>query len=198
MKGFLVRLAVFCMLLCFNASAVLAEEIEGVEPGNAYIPEDTVINLILLDKLDSNVNKKGDDVAFKLKDDLAVENIVIIPQGTRLEGIIRKAHPSRIFGQSAVIRIRLDDVILPNGKAITFAQDVKIKGGRSYANMAAGVAMGLVVPFSGALLKGREIDCPPGTVIDYKLDDNVDLGMTKMDLVIMKSREREDAANAGA
>lgn len=181
---------VMFLVLMLNITAALAEEIDGVEDGNAYIPEDTVINLILLDKLDSNVNKKGDTVNFKLKDDLTVENIVILPQGTKLSGVIRKAHGSRIFNQSAVIRVLLDDVMLPNGKSITFKQDVKIKGGVNYANMAVGTAIGFVVPFSGMFFKGREIDCPPGTIIDYELKDNVDLGMTKMDLVRMKSVER--------
>lgn len=188
-KNYLLGFIALCLLL-FNAQGVLAEEIDGVEPGNAYIPENTVINLVLLDHLDSNVNKKGDRVNFELKDDLAVENIVIFPQGTKFSGFIRKAHGSRIFNQSAVIRIRLDDVVLPNGKTVTFKQDVKIKGGINYANMAVGTAMGFVVPFSGMFFKGREIDCQPGTIIEYELDDNVDLGLTKMDLVEMKSAER--------
>lgn len=190
MKKLLCSMIVMFLVLMLNITAALAEEIDGVEDGNAYIPEDTVINLILLDKLDSNINKKGDTVNFELKDDLTVENIVILPQGTKLSGVIRKAHGSRIFNQSAVIRVLLDDVMLPNGKSITFKQDVKIKGGVNYANMAVGTAIGFVVPFSGMFFKGREIDCPPGTIIYYELKDNVDLGMTKMDLVHMKSVER--------
>ena len=196
MKKFLSVLAVVCLMLLALSSAAFADEIEDVEAGNAYIPEDTVINLILLDKLDSNVNKKGDTVNFELKDDLAVENIVIVPKGTKFSGVIRKAHGSRIFNQSAVIRIKLDDVLLANGKPVSFKQDVKIKGGINYANMAVGTAIGFVVPFSGMFFKGSEIDCQPGTIIDYKLNDNVDLGLTKMDLVQMKSRER--AQNAAA
>ena len=74
-KTYLLGLFTVCLLL-FNAQAALAEEIKDVEPGNAYIPEDTVLNLVLVDKLDSNVHKKGDRVKFTLKDDLAVENIV--------------------------------------------------------------------------------------------------------------------------
>lgn len=81
MKKFFSVLAVVCLMLLVLSSAAFADEIEDVEAGNAYIPEDTVINLILLDKLDSNVNKKGDTVNFELKDDLAVENIVIVPKG---------------------------------------------------------------------------------------------------------------------
>lgn len=192
---YLLGLLTVCLLL-FNAQAALAEEIDGVEPGNAYIPEDTVLNLVLLQKLDSNVNKKGDTVNFELKDDLAVENIVIIPKGTKFSGVIRKAHGSRIFNQSAVIRVKLDDVLLANGKAVSFPQDVKIKGGINYANMAVSTAIGFVVPLSGMFFKGREIDCPPGTIIDYELDDNIDLGLTKMDLVQMKSVERAEKAAA--
>lgn len=119
MKKFLSVLAVVCLMLLALSSAAFADEIEDVEAGNAYIPEDTVINLILLDKLDSNVNKKGDTVNFELKDDLAVENIVIVPKGTKFSGVIRKAHGSRIFNQSAVIRIKLDDVLLANGSALS-------------------------------------------------------------------------------
>lgn len=85
MKKFLSVLAVVCLMLLALSSAAFADEIEDVEAGNAYIPEDTVINLILLDKLDSNVNKKGDTVNFELKDDLAVENIVIVPKGTKVQ-----------------------------------------------------------------------------------------------------------------
>lgn len=72
---------VFMLLMLLPQAAVMAEEIEGVQPGNAYIPEDTVINLVLLDALDSNVNKKGDNVRFELQNDLTAENIVIAPQG---------------------------------------------------------------------------------------------------------------------
>ena len=192
-KTYLPVLFTVCLLL-FNAHSALAEEIKDVEPGNAYIPEDTILNLVLVDKLDSNVHKKGDRVKFTLKDDLTVENIVIIPQGTELGGIIRKAHGSRIFNQSAVIRVKLDDVLLPNGKPVSFPQDVKIKGGINYANMAVSTAIGFVVPLSGMFFKGREIDLAPGTIVDYELDDNIDLGLTKMDLVKMKSVERAQNA----
>lgn len=45
MKKFLSVLAVVCLMLLALSSAAFADEIEDVEAGNAYIPEDTVINL---------------------------------------------------------------------------------------------------------------------------------------------------------
>lgn len=113
MKKFLSLLAVVCLMLLVLSSAAFADEIEDVEAGNAYIPEDTVINLILLDKLDSNVNKKGDTVNFELKDDLAVENIVIVPKGTKFSGVIRKAHGSRILTRARLYALSLMMCCLP-------------------------------------------------------------------------------------
>ena len=97
MKKFLSVLAVVCLMLLALSSAAFADEIEDVEAGNAYIPEDMVINLILLDKIDRNVNKKGDKVNFELKDEFEVENIVIVEKGKKLSGVISKEKGSRIF-----------------------------------------------------------------------------------------------------
>ena len=101
-----------------------------------------------------------------------------MPKGTKFSGVIRKTHGSRIFNQSAVIRIKLDDVLLANGKPVSFKQDVKIKGGINYANMAVGTAMVLWCRFRECFLKAGKLTAP-GTIIDYKLNDNVDLGLTK-------------------
>lgn len=184
MKKVLLLLAA---LLCVNLSTALAAE---AKTGSVVIPEGTVLQLMLLDALDSNVNDEGDAVSFELQNDVIANNITVIPKAAKLRGTIRKAHGSRIFNQSAVIRIKLEDFVLPNGKAIAFKRDVKVKGGVNYANMAVGTAMGFVVPFSGMFFKGREIDCRSGTIIEYELKDPIDLGMSQMELVQMKSRQR--------
>ena len=49
MKKFLSVLAVVCLMLLAFSSAAFADEIEDVEAGNAYIQEDTILKLILLD-----------------------------------------------------------------------------------------------------------------------------------------------------
>ena len=41
----------------------------------------------------------------------------------------------------------------------------------------------MIVPFSGLLFKGKEVNYPAGTVIEYKLDDNLDLGIKEADLL---------------
>ena len=79
---------------------------------------------------------------------------------------------------------------MPTVNPSAFKQDVKIKGGINYANMAVRHGNWFCGAVSGMFFKGREIDCPPGTIIDYKLNDNVDLGAYQNGFGADESRER--------
>lgn len=156
-----------------------AEEIDNVKYGNAYLAEDSTLTFKLLNNLDSNATKKHDIIKFILLNDITVKNTVIIPKNTILTGTVTKVHGSRIFGQSGLIRLKLNDYKLNDVYALHFNDDLKFRGGRNYANMAASV----IVPFSGLLFKGKEVVYPAGTIIEYKLDDNLDLGINEKDLL---------------
>ena len=142
----------------FN-SACYAEDIDNVKPGNAYLAHDSI--------------------RFVLLNDISVKNTVIIPKNTVLSATVTKAHGSRIFGQRGLIRLRLNDYKINSVHTLHFNDDFNFRGGRNYANMAASV----IVPFSGLLFKGKEVNYPAGTVIEYELDDNLDLGMKEAELL---------------
>ena len=160
-------------------SACQAKDIDNVTPGNAYLSEDSILTFKLLDNLDSNTAQKHDNIKFILLKDITVKNTVVIPQNTVLSATVTKAHGSRIFGQSGIIRLKLNNYKINNTYTIHFNNDLKFKGGRNYANVAAS----MIVPFSGLLFKGKEVNYPAGTVIEYKLDDNLDLGIKEADLL---------------
>ena len=162
----------------FN-SACYAEDIDNVKPGNAYLAEDSILTFKLLDPLDSNTAQKHDSIRFVLLNDISVKNAVVIPKNTVLSATVTKAHGSRIFGQSGLIRLKLNDYKINSVHTLHFNDDFNFRGGRNYANMAASV----IVPFSGLLFKGKEVNYPAGTVIEYELDDNVDLGIKEADLL---------------
>ncbi len=173
---FYVMIVCFCLLMINSFSVeASAKSVDDVKSGNAYIAEDTVMKLKVLDSLDSNVNKKYDLVNAVLVEDLVVDNVVIIPKDTQFKGMITKIHGSRMFGESAVIHITLPDYKMANGKMLHFKDDLKLKGGKNYTGLAASV----VVPFSGLLLKGKEVNCPAGAVVDYEFKENIDLGIPK-------------------
>ena len=55
------------------------------------IPEDTVLQLELMNFLESKRNKVGDTVSVKLLEAVSVADEVIIPKGTVLEGYLKKS-----------------------------------------------------------------------------------------------------------
>ena len=82
--------------------------------------------------------------------------------------MVTKAHGSRLFGESGIIRIKLDDILLTDGTTLHFPNDLKLKGGKNYTSLASSI----VVPFSGLLLKGREVNCPAGSIIEYVFEND--------------------------
>lgn len=167
-------------LILFNFSEpTYAEKIDNVQPGNAYLAEDSILSFKLLDKLDSNTAKKFDTIRFVLVKDITVKNKIVIPKDTVLSAVITKTHSSRILGQSGIIRLKINDYKINDTHTLHFKDDLKFKGGHNYANAAASI----IIPFSGLLFKGKEIQYSPGTVIEYKLNDNLDLGINEAQLL---------------
>lgn len=179
-KTAIYKWILFIGFACSFSSACHAETAPVLQD-NAYIPKDTVLNLVLLDPLDSRTNHVNDTVHLRLSEDLTVDNVVIIPKHTILTGTLKKVQKGKFASQSAVIRVKLDDYILPNHRPLPFDQkDIKFKGDLNYT----ATASSLLVPFSGLFFKGKEIHCPEGTKITYKFKTDLDLGIKKDELAL--------------
>lgn len=165
---FLTVALIFCCVL-IPANISFAQE-NPTNPPKTYlqIPEDTTITLINIENLDSDNTHKFDLAHFTLANDFVLNGQTILTKGSKLQGIVTKAHGSRLFGESGIIRIKLDDINLTDGTTLHFANDLKLKGGKNYT----GLASSIVVPFSGFLLKGREVNCPAGSVIEYVFEND--------------------------
>lgn len=180
LKKFFLSVFIAVSFFILNLHSVcLAKGIDNVQPGNAYLAENSVLSFKLLNELDSDTTKKHDTVQFAVLKDITVKNTVIIPKNTVLTAVVTKAHGSRLFGESGIIRLRINDYKLNDTQSLHFKDELKFKGGRNYS----GIAASAIVPFSGLLLKGKEVKLPCGTVIEYKLEDNLDLGIKETDLL---------------
>lgn len=131
-----------------------------------HLPEKTTMQIINIDNLDSKTNHKYDLINFRLHQDLVVNNEIILPKDTKLQGMITKIHGSRLLVESAIIRIKLNNITLADGSILEFPCDLKLKGGKNYAN----IASSIIVPFSGLLFKGKEVSCPSGSIIEYSFE----------------------------
>lgn len=172
-------------LLCFSLSATICYAKAFLPDENAYIPKDTVLHFILLDPLDSKKNHVNDTIHLRLSEDLTIDGVVLIPKHTVFKGILKKVQKGKLAAQSAVIRIKLENYVLPNQKVLPLDQkDIKIKAGMNYT----ATASSFIVPFSGLLLKGREIHLSEGAKITYTFETDFDLGMKSNELAASRQQ----------
>ena len=168
MHKFLCCLLSGLLAVAAVGSSVAAEQ--QISRTGITIPEDTVLQLELMNFLESKRNKVGDTVSVKLLEAVSVADEVIIPKGTVLEGYLKKVQKGKLLSQKGVIRMRLKDYYLPNGYLLRLNnEEIKFSGDMNYTSLAAGVA----VPFAGLAFKGKNVSCKPGMQFKYKLAHDV-------------------------
>ena len=94
----LLAVAAVCLPI---GSSVAAEQ--QISRTGITIPEDTVLQLELMNFLESKRNKVGDTVSVKLLEAVSVADEVIIPKGTVLEGYLKKVQKGKLLSQKGVI-----------------------------------------------------------------------------------------------
>ena len=165
---FTVRVAGCCRGLPADRKFGAAEQ--QISRTGITISEDTVLQLELMNFLESKRNKVGDTVSVKLLEAVSVADEVIIPKGTVLGGYLKKVQKGKLLSQKGVIRMRLKDYYLPNGYLLRLNnEEIKFSGDMNYTSLAAGVA----VPFAGLAFKGKNVSCKPGMQFKYKLAHDV-------------------------
>lgn len=167
LKLIFISLTLFLSCIIYLPSTSYAQNPTSNSITYLHLPETTTMQIINIDDLDSKTNHKYDLVNFRLYQDLMVNNEIILPKDTQLQGMITKVHPSRLLSESAIIRIKLNDITLADGSILEFPHELKLKGGKNYAN----IASSIIVPFSGLLFKGKEVSCPSGSIIEYSFKD---------------------------
>lgn len=166
-KSVFLTLIIILSCIIYLPSITYAQNTTTNTTTYLHLPEKTTMQIINIDNLDSKTNHKYDLINFRLYQDLIVNNEIILPKDTKLQGMITKIHGSRLLGESAIIRIKLNNITLTDGSILEFPCDLKLKGGKNYAN----IASSIIVPFSGLLFKGKEVSCPSGSIIEYSFEE---------------------------
>lgn len=93
----LLAVAAVCLPI---GSSVAAEQ--QISRTGITISEDTVLQLELMNFLESKRNKVGDTVSVKLLEAVSVADEVIIPKGTVLEGYLKKVQKGKYSAKSCL------------------------------------------------------------------------------------------------
>ena len=98
-----------------DAQAVEAPaEAEATVPG-AVVPAGTRVPLVMINSISSKHSEPGDPVYLESVYPVVVDGRIMIPAGTNVSGtVIHSKRPGRVKGRGQ-LRIRLEQMILPNG-----------------------------------------------------------------------------------
>jgi hypothetical protein len=89
-------------------------------PKNYLVPSGTRLSLILHNAVTTRNAKPGDPVYLETLFPIVIENRILIPAGSYVQGEIQEAkRPGKVKG-TGEIRVRLNSMILPNGYAVDF------------------------------------------------------------------------------
>lgn len=80
----------------------------------------TKLKIIMNTILNAKVNREGDPFSAIVKDDVIVNNEIIIPSGTLIRGRVEKVKKPGLFHKSGSIYLNFDHIVTPLGKQLRF------------------------------------------------------------------------------
>ncbi|MDY2686422.1 MAG: hypothetical protein SOV43_09695 [Selenomonadaceae bacterium] len=167
-------------------------EVSRIPEGNAYIPKDTVLEVELMREIDSKHCKTGDPVLLRLVDNLIVNNVIVAPAGTEVDGVITKARKPGGLGRSGKLEFQVNSFKTINNIEVPLAYAQKAKGG---TDGGAGVVFAAVSVVGGLFMKGKNVAIQSGTKFDCRVTTDTDL---KVKLTNLKEAMNPDAPHGVA
>ena len=146
--------------------------VSKVVPGHAYIPKVTVLKVELTRELTSKRAKVGDAVPLKLVDNVIVNNVIVIPAGTEVEGVVTQSRKAGGLGRGGKLEFSITGVKTINNVKVP----LDFTKGDHGENDAGGVAVFAAVSIVGGLfMKGKNVIYNPGMKFDAEVTADTDL-----------------------
>ncbi len=172
-------------------------------PPPVTIQAGTRISIRTIDSIDTSVNQMGDTFRATLQSPLMVEDRVVVPEGTEVEGRIAELKSAGRFAGRSEVAIELSKLII-NGRSYPIETDqftrqgssrgkataAKVGGGAAIGAIIGGIAGGGKGAAIGATVgagagtgvsaatKGQQIKLPPETVLTFNLQRPVTVTAT--------------------
>lgn len=143
------------------AAEEVAQEIEisKVVEGNAYIPKGTVLEVELTGEISSKKSKVGDTVPLKLVENLIVNDVVVVPAGSEVKGVITVSRKAGGFGRGGKLEFKIISVKALNGVEIPLDYTNYKHGAGDGGAVAVAAAVSVV---GGLFMKGKNVTYNPG------------------------------------
>ena len=181
MKKFVA--AAICASLLFNSGIYVAPvfaakkvsetvAVTKVPEGNAYIPKGTVLQVELTKELSSKKSKVGDSVPLKLVENLIVNDIIVVPAGSEVKGVVTKSRKAGGLGRGGKLEFKIVSVKALNGVEIPLEYSKYQHGAGDGGAVAVFTAVSIV---GGVFMKGKNVIFNEGLKFDAEVTADTDL-----------------------
>lgn len=150
------------------------EELKKIPEGHAYIPKDTILNMELETEITSKKAKVGDDVPLVTMENIIINDVVVIPKGSRVNAKVTKATGSGLFGRAGKLEFTIDSVKAVNGVEIPLEYSTIREAGSDDGAMAVVAAVSII---GGLFMKGKNVSFPAGSKFAAKVVIDTDLNV---------------------
>lgn len=154
-------------------------KVSAIPEGHAYIPEDVVLKVELTDEISSKKMHKGDPVPLILQENLIINDVIVVPAGTAVEGVVTEAKSSGRFGRSGKLEFSINSVKALNGVKIPLEYTIKKEAGSDGGAVAVATAVSLL---GGFFMKGKNVNFPAGSTFEARVTADTDLNVTLEEL----------------
>ncbi len=112
---------------------------------NSILPVGTMVKFTSENKITGRKAKEGDELTFKLKDQLFANNILIAKEGSIIKGKITRVSHKGMIGKEGQLEFSVDYLIANNGTKIKLTSENKLSGGHQTVGRVIGTIM--LTPF---------------------------------------------------
>lgn len=131
--------------------------------------EQTLVKIRLLTEVDSANARVGDEVRYRVSEDVIVEGRIVIPAGSEGIGRVAEVTTAGMLGRDGRIVINFGMVSALDGSSIRLKMDAKATERNHSLELAAGASMagilllGPIGLVGGYFIRGRDVAIPVGT-----------------------------------
>lgn len=152
--------------------AVDEQQVSNIPRGNAYIPKGTTIEVELTDNITSKTAHVGDLIPLRTVNNLIINDVVVVPAGAEVTGVVTKARKSGGLGRGGKLEFVVTSVKARNSVEIPLEYKAGKHGGGDGGAVAVFTAVSIV---GGLFMKGKNVTYNKGLKFDTIVTADTDL-----------------------
>ena len=141
--------------------------------GQVILPSGTIVPLETLGTINSESISAGEMIDFKVRSDVKVGEVVVVPAGSIAKGQVTRATPPKGLGKQGFLEVQIRSVTAVDGQNVNLASGSISKEGEDKAGLA--IILGIFLCPVFLMIKGKNAEIAPGYQIEAVVASNASI-----------------------